>query len=284
MEVRLVIVQDSPFTVAESYSHETQCHWLFRITHCCPTGRFTSHRNLYTIVAFPPRNAAHNYVYATSLAIVLFRGPVQLISLVCLYAHHHSTLTPCREAVPTPTSSRPIGSPFSTASSIRRIAPPSPANFRNGFQCSTPFSNVASGHSDFLIGFRSATYRGKLAFYCIDLGQVIYYRKRVMVTDHVLHPQINEHIASCLDSDEDIQNFRLICQTTNVAVTHYRCGLWRELYARRYDVRPGMKGVDVRMTYMIRTKFLRRINPFFYIGQEYRELVCLEKLRDLVIG
>lgn len=105
-----------------------------------------------------------------------------------------------------------------------------------------------------------------------------------MVTDHVFHVQINEHIASCLDSDGDIQNFRLICQATNVAVTHYRCGLWRELYARRYDVRPGMKGVDVRMTYMIRTKFLRRINHFFYIGQEYRELVCLEKLRDLVVG
>lgn len=45
-----------------------------------------------------------------------------------------------------------------------------------------------------------------------------------------------------------------------------------------------MKGVDVRMTYMIRTKFLRRIKPLFYIGQEYRELVCLEKLKDLVVG
>lgn len=105
-----------------------------------------------------------------------------------------------------------------------------------------------------------------------------------MVTDRVLHPQINEHIASCLDSDEDVNNFRLICQATNVAVTHHRCGLWRELYARRYDVRPGMRGVDVQMTYKIRTKFLRRINHFFYIGQDYRELVCLEKLRDLVIG
>ena len=105
-----------------------------------------------------------------------------------------------------------------------------------------------------------------------------------MVTDHVFYVQINEHIASCLDSDEDIQHFRLICQATNIAVTHHRCGLWRELYARRYDVRPGMKGVDVRMTYMIRTRFLRRINPFFYIGREYRELVCLEKLRDLVVG
>ena len=100
----------------------------------------------------------------------------------------------------------------------------------------------------------------------------------------VFRLQINEHIASCLDSDKDIQNFRLICRSTNTAVTHYRCGLWRELYARRYDVRPGMKGLDVRMTYMIRTKFLRRIKHCFYNGQEYRELVCLEKLRDLVVG
>ena len=117
-----------------------------------------------------------------------------------------------------------------------------------------------------------------------DFDQVIYYKKKVMVTDHVLHLQINEHIASFLDSDKDVQNFQLICQATNVAVTYYRCGLWRERYARRYDVRPKMSGYEVRMTYMIRTKFLRRLNPFFYIGQEYRELKCLEKLTDLVVG
>ena len=136
-----------------------------------------SHHSLlpYRTIHLPPHFAishrrfssslcsSHLYL-ATSLAIVLFRGPVQSLSLVCYPAHHHSTLTLCRKAVPTPTSSRPIDSSFSIASSIRRIPSPNLAVFRNVFQRFTPFPNVASRHSDFLIGFRSAPHRGKLSF------------------------------------------------------------------------------------------------------------------------
>ena len=71
-------------------------------------------------------------------------------------------------------------------SSVRRITSQKLTIFRNVFQRFAPFSNVASGHSHFLIGFRSASHRGKLALYNIGFDQAIYYRK-VIVIDHVFH-------------------------------------------------------------------------------------------------
>lgn len=38
------------------------------------------------------------------------------------------------------------------------------------------------------------------------------------------------------------------------------------------------------MAYQIRSRYLRRRIPRFYMGQEYKELRAMDKLRDLIVG
>ena len=150
-----------------------------------------SHHSLlpYRTIHQPP-HLLSNRRFAMQLTFIcrqriplLAFSEVQFNRSACYHAHHRSTLTPCREAVPTPTSSRPIDSSSNAFLSSSNYFSEIKTIFRNVFQRFAPFSNVASGHSYFLIGFRSASHRGKSALYNIGFDQAIYYRK-VIVIDH----------------------------------------------------------------------------------------------------
>lgn len=86
-----------------------------------------------------------------------------------------------------------------------------------------------------------------------------------------------------LDTDREVCNFRLICHATNAAVQTYRCGVWRDRYAQRYDMPEKMGGWEISMMYKLRSKLLRK-SAKFLMGQEPREIRCMEVLRDLIVG
>lgn len=86
-----------------------------------------------------------------------------------------------------------------------------------------------------------------------------------------------------LDTDRQVCNFRLICHATNSAVKTYRCGVWRDRYAQRYDMPKKKGGQEIAMLYMIRSRLLRK-SAKFVMGQELREIRCMEVLRDLIVG
>lgn len=94
--------------------------------------------------------------------------------------------------------------------------------------------------------------------------------------------ELNEQIATFLHTDRDACNFRLICHATNAAVDSYRCGVWRDRYAQRYDMPEKKGGREISMLYKLRSKLLRK-SAKFMIGQEPREIRCMEILRDLVV-
>ena len=86
-----------------------------------------------------------------------------------------------------------------------------------------------------------------------------------------------------LDTDREVCNFRRICHATNAAVETYRCGVWRDRYARRYDMPEKVGGRSISMIYKIRSKLLRK-SAKFVMGQHPREVRCMEILRDLIVG
>ena len=86
-----------------------------------------------------------------------------------------------------------------------------------------------------------------------------------------------------LDTDREVCNFRRICHATNAAVETYRCGVWRDRYARRYDMPEKVGGRSISMIYKIRSKLLRK-SAKFVMGQHPREIRCMEILRDLIVG
>lgn len=95
--------------------------------------------------------------------------------------------------------------------------------------------------------------------------------------------QLNEQIATFLDTDREVCNFRRICHATNAAVETYRCGVWRDRYARRYDMPEKVGGRTISIIYKIRSKLLRK-SAKFVMGQHPREIRCMEILRDLIVG
>ncbi|KAK4697460.1 hypothetical protein P7C71_g612, partial [Lecanoromycetidae sp. Uapishka_2] len=100
---------------------------------------------------------------------------------------------------------------------------------------------------------------------------------------NLLALEINENIASYLDHDRDVNNFGFTCKTTYAAVNEHRCGLWRKLWKKRYDLPPGKSGVEIMMQYKVRSRFLRKRIPNFVMGQEFTELRAIDRLRELII-
>ena len=87
-----------------------------------------------------------------------------------------------------------------------------------------------------------------------------------------------------LDTDREVCDFRLICKATDFAVQTYRCGVWRDRYARRYDMPENNQGGKViMMMYKVRSRILRK-SAKFCMGQDLREINCMKVLRDLIVG
>ena len=78
-------------------------------------------------------------------------------------------------------------------------------------------------------------------------------------------------------------DFRLICHATDSAIEAYRCGVWRDRYAKRYDMPEKKGGREIMMLYKVRSKLLRK-GARFLMGLQPREVRCLKVLRDLVVG
>ena len=47
---------------------------------------------------------------------------------------------------------------------------------------------------------------------------------------------------------------------------------------------PGKAGLELKMLYQIRARFLYKLTPIFHMGQESKEIRCMEHLRNLVVG
>lgn len=67
------------------------------------------------------------------------------------------------------------------------------------------------------------------------------------------------------------------------AIVEYVRIVWRGRYALRYDMPEKKRGREISMLYMLRSKLLQK-SAKFYIGQETREIRCMEIIRDLVVG
>lgn len=94
---------------------------------------------------------------------------------------------------------------------------------------------------------------------------------------------MHEQIATYLETDEDFCSFTLICPESHNSAHSARSGVWRALYANRFDL-SGQKDSKLLMTeYMRRSRELRR-GARFEMGQTRQEINCMEILRALVIG
>jgi len=96
-------------------------------------------------------------------------------------------------------------------------------------------------------------------------------------------PQLNEHIASYLNADKDVANFALVCQATHNAIESHRCGLWRRLYASKFDVPESRTGVELKVKYKLRCRALRRTTNW-QKGHDPNEARVMKFLQDLVCG
>ena len=104
--------------------------------------------------------------------------------------------------------------------------------------------------------------------------------------------QINQQIASELDTDQDICNFRLICRDTHDAIDADGCSFWRRRFLAIFETPQleltGQRVADnekFRDVYKKRKNLLKNgVLQEFRNGLVPREQQCLELIRDLIIG
>jgi len=63
----------------------------------------------------------------------------------------------------------------------------------------------------------------------------------------------------------------------------HRCGLWRRLYASKFDVPKGRTGVELKIKYKLRCRALRKTTDWKK-GHDRNEDRVLKILQDLVVG
>ena len=105
----------------------------------------------------------------------------------------------------------------------------------------------------------------------------------VDVTDFLHLSQLNEQIAGYLPTDADIRSFLLTCHASYEAGEAARCGLWRRLFARKFDLPEFATGQDIKLTYKIRSRALRRAVDW-KMGHELNEIKALDILTNLITG
>ncbi|KAF2131437.1 hypothetical protein P153DRAFT_421501 [Dothidotthia symphoricarpi CBS 119687] len=96
--------------------------------------------------------------------------------------------------------------------------------------------------------------------------------------------ELNKVIAHELDTDKDIATFRLICRSTNDAIDADKYSFWRARFREKYAAKEGMSNKEMKRTYQLRCKQLRRgIVYDFFRGHKKREVDVLEVLKDLIL-
>jgi len=63
----------------------------------------------------------------------------------------------------------------------------------------------------------------------------------------------------------------------------HSCGLWRSLYANKFDVPEGRTGIELKVRYKLRCRALRRTTNW-QKGHDPNEARVLKHLQDLVCG
>lgn len=104
-------------------------------------------------------------------------------------------------------------------------------------------------------------------------------------TDADITLQTNQHIASFLEYDTDICNFRRICRPTLDAVDADNYTFWRRRFVSHFEdcCWPRTQNVKYRVSYQARKRLLKN-GAVFTTGETRKERKCLELIRDLAIG
>lgn len=96
-----------------------------------------------------------------------------------------------------------------------------------------------------------------------------------------------QHIASYVEDDKDLENFRCSCPAVNNAIDESRGYFWRCRFIDRWEApRVGSNvksGADFKIAYRRRNHVLNK-QTRFQLGDTRRERNCLEVLRDMILG
>lgn len=102
--------------------------------------------------------------------------------------------------------------------------------------------------------------------------------------------QLHQHIASNFDNDDDIKLYRTLCRVSAQAIDADGCSFWRRRFLRVFEM-PHWQLTGHRLTdnEKFRDAYKRRkhtlqVGAKFKNGTGSKEKVCLEILRDLVVG
>lgn len=98
----------------------------------------------------------------------------------------------------------------------------------------------------------------------------------------LLPVEVNENIASFLDTDKDFANFNAICLGTRNTIQSHRCGAWRAQWKQEYDLPLGMTGLQIKAEYQRRRMVLH--TRVFHMGTTTAEKNCIATLKQLIIG
>ncbi|KAK3081322.1 hypothetical protein LTS18_007965 [Coniosporium uncinatum] len=93
--------------------------------------------------------------------------------------------------------------------------------------------------------------------------------------------ELHHLIAGYLDTDRDVNNYRLICRSTRNAIDEPKCYFWRDRFLRTFDPEQGKTAKELKTLYQKRRKLLRR-GAHFKTGNGKKETAVLPVIRDLI--
>jgi len=93
--------------------------------------------------------------------------------------------------------------------------------------------------------------------------------------------QLHHLIAGYLDTDCDVNHYRLICRSTRNAIDEPKCYFWRDRFLRTFDPEQGKTAKELKTLYQKRRKLLRR-GAHFKTGNGKKETAVLRVIRDLI--
>lgn len=95
--------------------------------------------------------------------------------------------------------------------------------------------------------------------------------------------QISHTIAGLLETDRDVCDYIAVCRQTYGAVGNEQSYIWRKRFKEQYDMLPNRSPGELAQKYQIRRRVLR-MGAVFSFGHEFQERICMDIIRDLIIG
>lgn len=109
------------------------------------------------------------------------------------------------------------------------------------------------------------------------------------ITDKVFFPQTIQHVASYIDSDQDLLHFIQSCKDVHVRIEDARNSFWRPRFLSKFErprnanAKKWINNVEYKRTYQHRRASLKN-GAMFKLGRTVPEKMCLQVLRDLING